>query len=408
VTPEGGVPPPSGQSRRGLDWLNFFMSDVQQGFGSFVSFYLADRHWTTEAVGIVLTAGGLAGVVSQVPAGALVDAIPAKRLLVAIGVAMIVGAALLLAFFPSFLPVALAEVLHGATAGIVGPGIAAISLGLVGRRAMSARIGRNHRFDAAGNAITAALLGLVGTYLAKRTIFLGAALLAIPTLVALGRIRPGEIDYGRARNAADTKKPREVDRFAQLLHNRPLLIYAACAVLFRFADASMLPIVSESLGAGSGAFSSLFLSALIVVPQIIVAVLAPWVGEWAESWGRKPLLLIGFGVEPVRGVLIMLVPNSPYLVGIQLLDGVSGAIFAVLAVLIVTDLTAGSGRFNFARGVIGMLTGLAASLSTTATGYIAALLGHSAVFLAMAGIAAAATALVWLFLPESRPERYLD
>jgi hypothetical protein len=47
---DGAAKPPSEQSRRGLDWLNFFMSDVQQGFGSFVSFYLADLHWTKEMV----------------------------------------------------------------------------------------------------------------------------------------------------------------------------------------------------------------------------------------------------------------------------------------------------------------------------------------------------------------------
>jgi hypothetical protein len=35
--------------------------------------------------------------------------------------------------------------------GVIGPVLAAISLGPVGRRAMSGRIGRNHRFDAAGN-----------------------------------------------------------------------------------------------------------------------------------------------------------------------------------------------------------------------------------------------------------------
>ncbi len=408
VTADGGMEPPSGQSRRGLDWLNFFMSDVQEGFGSFVSFYLADLGWSKEAVGFVLTAGGLAGVASQIPAGALVDAMPAKRALVAIGIAMIVGAALLLALWPSFIPVFFAEVLHGVTGGIIGPAIAAISLGLVGRRAMSGRVGRNHRFDAAGNAITAALLGVAGAYLAKRTIFLGAGALTIPTLIALGHIRSAEIDYGRARNAADRNQPRNVQRISLVLRNHPLLIYAGCAVLFRFADASMLPIVSENLGAGHGGLSALFLSALIVVPQIVVAILAPWVGHYAEIWGRKPLLLIGFGVEPIRGVLIMLAPNSLFLVGVQVLDGISGAIVTVLAVLIVTDLTTGTGRFNMARGFVGMLTGAAAALSTTATGFIVQGFGRWAVFLTMAGIAAAATLFVWLFLPETKPQQYLD
>jgi MFS family permease len=104
----------------------------------------------------------------------------------------------------------------------------------------------------------------------------------------------------------------------------------------------------------------------------------------------------------------MLLPNSPFLIGIQVLDGISGGIFAVLAVLIVTGLTTGTGRFNFVQGVIGMLTGLAAAFSTTATGFIAQRFGHWVVFLTMAGVAAAATALASLFLPESKPDKYLD
>jgi hypothetical protein len=63
---------------------------------------------------------------------------------------MICLSALILALMPSFFLVFAAEILHGLSAGILTPAIAAISLGLVGRRAMSVRTGRNYRFDAAG------------------------------------------------------------------------------------------------------------------------------------------------------------------------------------------------------------------------------------------------------------------
>lgn len=107
VTTNGSPEGPSPQSRRGLDWLNFFMADVQTGFGSFLSFYLADRGWSQENVGFVLTAGGLSGVVAQIPGGALVDVMRSKRLLVAIGVLMIAASAGLLALttdLPGYLP----------------------------------------------------------------------------------------------------------------------------------------------------------------------------------------------------------------------------------------------------------------------------------------------------------------
>ena len=116
-SPEG----PSAQSRRGLDWLNFFMADIQTSFGSFLSFYLANRGWSQQNVGFVLTAGGLSGVVAQIPGGALVDVMRSKRLLVAIGVVMIAASAGLLALSTDLPVVFGAEVLHGATGGIIGP-----------------------------------------------------------------------------------------------------------------------------------------------------------------------------------------------------------------------------------------------------------------------------------------------
>jgi len=143
--------PLSRQSRYGLDWTNFFLADVQTGFGSFVAFYLADLGWSKAQVGLALTTGTLAGVVGQIPGGAFTDAFRWKRALAA-GIVMIGASALILALVPTFPLVFLAEILHGLTAGIVTPAIAAISLGLAGRRAMSARTGRNYRFDAAASA----------------------------------------------------------------------------------------------------------------------------------------------------------------------------------------------------------------------------------------------------------------
>jgi MFS family permease len=142
--------------------MNFFLADVQTAFGAFVAFYLADLGWAKGQVGLALGVGTLASVISQIPGGALVDALRWKRGLTAIGISLLCASALILALMPSFPLVFFAEVLHGLTAGIVTPAIAAISLGLVGRRAMSLRTGRNYRFNAAGNALTAGLMGLAG------------------------------------------------------------------------------------------------------------------------------------------------------------------------------------------------------------------------------------------------------
>jgi MFS family permease len=263
--------------------MNFFLADVQTAFGAFVAFYLADLGWSKGQVGLALTAGTLAGVISQIPGGALVDAVRWKRGLMAIGIGFLCLSALMLALMPSFALVFVAEILHGLSAGIVTPAIAAISLGLVGRRAMSVRTGRNYRFNAAGNALTAGLMGLAGQYFAKSAIFLGAAALCIPALIALSRIRSDEIDYARARNAGKGEQAKSYHRIFDLGKNRNLYIFSACVFLFQFADASMLPVVGQDLAQGETEYASLLMAGLIVVPQIVVAMLSPWVGFYSEK-----------------------------------------------------------------------------------------------------------------------------
>jgi MFS family permease len=400
--------PASRQSRNGLDWTNFFIADVQTGFGTFVAFYLADLGWSESSVGLALGAGGLAVVVGQIPGGALTDAVPWKRGLIAAGILMICAAALIFALAPTFVLVFAAETLHGLSAGLVTPALAAVSLGLVGRRAMSVRTGRSFGFAAAGTALTAGVLGMVGSFVSARAIFLAAAVLCAPALVALSRIQGDEIDYARARNAPTGEHAGRLHRVIDLARNRGLLLFAACLIFFQFANASLLPLVSENLAASRAAAGSILISGLIIGPQIVVALLAPWVGYHSETYGRKPLLLIGMGLEAVRAGLFAFVTNYPLMVAIQLLDGISGSIINVLTVLVISDLTTGTGRFNLAQGVIGAMIGIAASLSTSITGFIFQEFGHWAGFIFIAGVAATGTTLAWLLLPETKPEKYPD
>ncbi len=398
--------PGSTHSRLGIDWMNFFVADVQTGFGTFVAFYLARLGWTQELIGIALGVGSIAGVLGQIPGGALSDATRWKRALAAIGILMIGAAALILAIVPTIAMAFVAETLHGLTAGILTPVIGAISLGIVGRRAMSSRTGRNFRFAAAGHALTAAAMGAAGAWLSESAIFFVAAALCVPALIALSFIRPDEIDYVRARNAVGGKAARPHARVLDLLKNRALVLFAACIVLFQLADASMLPLLGEDLAKGDGS-PAIWMSGLIIVPQLFTAVLAPWVGYHSETHGRKPLLLIGFGIEPVRALLLAFSAGYPFALAAQLLDGVSGAIITVLTVLVITDLTTGTGRFNLARGTVGALSGIAASVSTLTTGFVYQHFGHAIGFISIAAVAAAAVVLLLLF-EETKPAEYLD
>jgi len=190
---------------------------------------------------------------------------------------------------------------------------------------------------------------------------------------------------------------------ASLWKSPGLLVLAVCLFLFQLGNASMLPLAGESLIYQGESRSSLIVSALIVLPQTVVAAMAPWVGRQANNWGRRPLLLIGLGALPIRALLFALIADPQALLAFQLLDGVSGAVVGVLTALIIADVTNGTGRFNFAQGFVGTASGIGASLSTALFGLIAAIFGRTVVFLSIASVALFAVLTLWFLMPETRP-----
>ncbi|HEY2185734.1 MAG TPA: MFS transporter [Xanthobacteraceae bacterium] len=392
-------------SLRGLDGVNFFLAAVLAGFGPYVAVYLADQKWTQEKIGFVLSASALAGLLSQVPGGELLDSTRSKRMIVALGVLVVALSAMILEFRPSFPLVLIGLTLEGITGGILGPAIAAISLGLVGHAALPERLGRNQRFASTGSLAAAALMGLIGYAFSYQAIFFLVIALALPLFVALGRIHAADIHFGRSCGAPDHHTPDRPARAgrASLRTSPGLLVLGACLFLFQLANASMLPLVGEALIYQGERRSSLFVSALIVLPQIVVAVMAPWVGRQANNWGRRPLLLIGLGALPIRAFVFAFITNPPLLLAFQLLDGISGAVVGVLTALVIADLTNGTGRFNLAQGLVGTASGIGASLSTAIFGLIAASLGRAAVFLSIASVALAAVLILLWLMPETRP-----
>ena len=395
---------PAPESLHALDWLNFFLAALLMGFGPFAAVRLADRGWVPAEIGLVLTAGGLAGLLTQIPGGELIDMIRSKRMLVGAGIAAIILGVLIFALRPDFPSVFAAAVIQGTAGSIVGPGVAAITLGIVGREALSERLGRNQRFASIGGLTAAGLMGVIGYLLSIEDIFLLTAAFGVPVVLALARIRAGDIHFGRSCCAADDDPthPGRVSR-AVLFKDHRLLTFAICLFLFQVANASILPLIGETLVRTEGRWSSLVTSALIVVPQIIVALLAPWAGRTADTWGRRPLLLIGLGVVPIRAAFFALTANPVLLVVIQALDGLSGATLGVLTALVIADLARGTGRFNLAQGLVGTLSGVGASLSTSISGLVVERFGHMAGFWGVTGVGLLAVAILWAFMPETRP-----
>jgi MFS family permease len=402
---------PSRQSLRGLDWFIFFLADVQTGFGPFIAVYLTTEKWTQVEIGFVLSIGGVVALIGQMPGGAIVDAARSERLVAGLAVATIALSALGYAAWPIFPVVVAAATLHAAASCVLGPAIAAISLGLVGPLAIGERFGRNARYASLGNGVAAAVMGTCGYFLSSRSVFLVTFMLAIPTLLALKSIREREIDAAQAHGAVARDNPQGTPQdnanvsatsiFA-LLRQRPLLIFAASVLLLQLANAAMLPLMAGVVTTQSPQWAPVLIAACIIVPQAIVALTSPSVGRKAQQWGRRPLLLLGFAALAIRGLLFATVRDPYLLVGVQVFDGITAAVFSVMVPLIVADVAFGSGRFNLAQGIVGTAVGIGASLSTVLAGYVSDKFGSSVAFTGLAAVAALGLAMIWFVMPETR------
>jgi MFS family permease len=386
------------RSLAGLDWVNFFAAAVQTGFGPFIAVFLTLHHWTGLEIGAVLSLGTITAMASQIPAGALVDAMPNKRLAGTIGLCAIGGSALLFVAVPTRFGVSLAEILHGFASCMVNPAIAAISLALVSRHALGERLGRNVRFASLGNGVAAALMGVAGFFLSGGSVFVLAALLTVPTLLALFRIENAQRAPDGAVRSAEFPNWHEL---RGLLMDRRLIAFMLCLAFFQLSDAAMLPYAGRKLAGEAGNLANPLIAVALVLPQLVVAILSPAVGRAAEIRGRRAVLMVGFASEPVRGVLFAFVNQPIPLVLIQALDGVGAAVVGVLLPLIAADIARQRGHFNLTMGAIGMAVGGGAAASTALAGVIDDYVGNTAALLALAGAGLVATLAVWLIMPES-------
>src|SRR5467141_2739698 len=391
------------RSLRSLEWLNFFLADVQTGLGPFLAAYLASNGWHPDRVGFALTFGGLVTVALQTPAGAAIDAVHRKRTLLAVCLGVLVAAAFLLMRNLSAASVYSAQFLIGGVGTFLAPTVTAITLGIVGAGAFDKQFGKNQAFNSAGNVFTALLVAYASYKFGYHAIFVIAALLAIPAVVSLFAVDAKQIDYARARGSIKVHGRTEAEGLSSLLKDRVLLCFLATAFLFHFANAAMLPQLGEMLSKGSPKAAAPFMSACIIVTQLVIAVTAAWIGKRAAAKGRKSLLLLGFGVLPMRGVLYTLTHAAGALIAIQTLDGIANAIFGIVSILVVKDRTQGTGRFNIAVGSLATMVGIGAAASTTFGGVLIQHLGYRASFLGLAGIASLAFTLLWFAVPETLP-----
>ena len=399
----------SARSARGLDLVNLFLADVRDGLGPYLAIYLiavrGPAHgWNEVTVGLVISIAGIVGLIAQAPAGALIDASRNKRLVLGIAALAVTVASVSLPFIGGFATVTASQSLAALAAAVFAPGLAAITLGLTGPKLFARRIGRNEAFNHAGNAVSAAIAGLLACRYGPAVVFWLMGALALASVASLCVIDGREIDDQVARgiDGADAEEPAPSLK-AVLIGNRPLLIFAILGLVFHLANAAMLPSVGQLLAKTVGADKATSLmAACIVAAQLVMVPVSILVGRKTDAWGTKPLFLAAFAVLAMRGILYPLSDNPWWLLGVQALDGVGAGIFGALFPVIVADLTRGSGHYNVALGAVATTQGIGGAVSATLAGTIIVTGGYSLAFLTLGGIAAIGGALYWWLMPETR------
>ena len=396
---------PSKGSLRGLDSVNFLMADVTGGLGPYLSVFLkGSRHWQAGDIGIAMAASSIAAACCQIPAGMLVDASRRKRAMVAVAGVLIAVGCVVIGVSHGFAPVIAAQVALGVASTVVGPALAAISLGLVGRRRMDARVSRNQSFNSGGNFTAAILAGTLGQYLGFDWVFYLVCGFAVASALAVRLINPREIDHDLARGGEDRPYDGGPLPLRDLLRRRDLLVFLGTVILFHFGNAAMLPMAGQELAVHHPGSAVIAQSACIIAAQAVMIGVAWVVGQaMARGIGRKPIFVVALCILPIRGLLFTQADGPIPVVAIQLLDGVGAGIFGVIAVVIASDLMRGTGRFNLAQGLVALCVGIGATCSNLLGGFVVQAAGYPAGFLTLAVIACVGVAFFWTMMPETRP-----
>jgi MFS family permease len=392
---------------RPLLGVNFFAGDVVAGLGPYLAIYLLSAyHWKPGGIGLALAVGSITTVIIQTPAGAIIDATRYKRAILSV-CAVIIGVATAIVVVTDDPPwiVYAAQIMIGVACAFLAPAIAAVTLGIVGPERFTAQTSANQAWNHAGNTFGGAVGAALAIWWIADGVFWLIVAMAVCMVASTFMIDARAIDNETARGGV--KVERGVDEpsgILALLSDRRLLVFALAVVLFHFANAAMLPLVGQKLALGSDVGKGFaFTSACIVAAQLLMIPMAVLCGAKADSWGRKPLFLFAFAILPIRGVLYTLTDNSYALVGIQGLDGIANGIFGVIFLLVLADVTSGTGRFNVAQGAIATLIGVGASLSNLLAGWVVQVAGYNSGFYFLSGVALLGAGLFAVLMPETAP-----
>jgi MFS family permease len=428
---------PRSRSLKALGAVNFFLADVRDGLGPFLGIFLIGQGWSTATIGIVMTVGGIAGMLATTPLGALADASRAKRFMVGFCAALVIVASLAILFVPTITFVTASQIATGIAGAAIGPAIAGLTLGLVGQKGLAPQLGRNEAWNHGGNVFAAAGAGFFGYEFGLTAVFILMTVMAAGSIIAVMAIKPGDIDHDAARGIEkkDSGTADAPSGFSVLWTSTPLLILAATLMLFHFGNGAMLPLLgqqvatqAESTSAPEGqtatdtalppgqskpgqpaaqpvtthtSLQSLltdpvsYTAATVIIAQLTMIPIALLAAGFAGRRGYFLLLVAALIALPVRGLIAGLWPSPYALIPVQMLDGVGAGLLGVAVPGLVARILKGTGHINAGLGAVMTVQGVGASLSPAIAGVIVSRFGFSAAYLTLAGFAVCGL-VIWL------------
>ncbi|UXN02919.1 MFS transporter [Bartonella sp. HY406] len=391
---------------KALDGVNFFLADVRDGLGPYLSIYLLavkgpEQGWNEASIGLVMTIAGLCGLLTLSPIGYIIDKVNAKRALLILAALIVTTGCLFLPFVSSFFIITFTQSVTTMAAGVFAPAIAGISLGIVGPRYFTRRIGRNEAFNHAGNFFSAALAA-IGAYLfGPEVVFWLMAILTIFSIISILLIPSSSIDKKAVQGIDESAGPPL--EFKKILLVPSLLIFAFLMAVFHLANAAMLPTLGQYLSKLVGAEHATSLVALCTMAaQIVMIPIALLVAAKADLWGRKKFIILAFFFLTLRGFLYPLWDNVYWLFFVQLFDGVGAGILGALLPVVVADIMWGKGNYNSAQGIVAFIQGVGAALSASLAGGIVVKFGYAEAFLTLGSIALMGLIIAYFFMPETK------
>ncbi|WP_421589254.1 MFS transporter [Rahnella aceris] len=387
------------RSLQALCLTSFFIADVRDGLGPFLGIFLTQRHWQPDDIGLLMTAGGVAGLLATLPAGFMTDASKNKRLILALLCVLITGTTLLLWLSQANAVVAFSQIVSGMCAAFVGPLITGITLGLTGQKGFSAQMGKNEAFNHAGNFITALIAGGIAWYWGIGGIFILMTCTMLLTLIALTGIRRSDIDDDAARGL-ESGASAQVPDFSVLAQNKPLLITGLTLLLFHLANAALLPMLSMRIAAAPGSVNpGLYAAATVIISQMVMIPVAIWTAGRIDRVGYWRLIMLALLIMPVRAALAASSAAPLMMVPVQILDGFAAGVLGVVVPSFIVVLLRGNGHVNAGQSVVMLMQGVGAAMSPALTGMIAGHYSFATAFSVLSVIALTGLLIWWRYAP---------